>query len=124
MLVAAPAYLASKGIPGKPSDLVGHNCLLHSIKAPAHIWHLKNADEECPVQVSGTMRSNLGDILKSAALLGYGISMHPYYMVSGELASGRLVPVLQRYTPRAWKSMSYIRPGKIFPCVSRRSSRI
>lgn len=99
VLVAAPAYLASKGIPGKPSDLVGHNCLLHSIKAPAHIWLLKNADEECPVQVSGTMRSNLGDILKSAALSGYGISMHPYYMVSGELASGRLVPVLQRYTP-------------------------
>lgn len=99
VLVAAPSYLTSKGIPDKPSDLVGHNCLLHSIKAPAHIWHLKNADEECPVQVSGTMRSNLGDILKSAALLGYGISMHPYYMVSEELASGRLVPVLQRYAP-------------------------
>lgn len=99
VLVAAPSYLASKGIPDKPTDLVGHNCLLHSIKAPAHVWLLKNADKECAVQVSGTMRSNLGDILKSAALLGYGISMHPYYMVSEELASGRLVTVLQRYAP-------------------------
>ena len=99
VLVAAPSYLDSNGTPVKPSDLVGHNCLLHSIKAPAHSWLLKNGDEEWVVHVSGTMRSNLGDVLKSAALMGHGISMHPYYMVSEELASGRLVPVLQRYAP-------------------------
>ena len=99
VLVAAPAYLASHGTPLTPSDLVRHNCLLHSIKAPAHSWLLKNGDEECVVQVSGTMRSNLGDVLKSSALMGHGISMHPYYMVSEELAAGRLVPVLPRYAP-------------------------
>ena len=41
----------------------------------------------------------LGDVLKSAALMGHGISMHPYYMVSEDLASGNLVAVLPQYKP-------------------------
>ncbi len=99
MLVASRAYLSRKGIPETPSDLSGHNCLLHLIKAPTHVWNFRAGQDEISVQVSGTLRSNLGDVLKSSALMGQGISMHPYYMVSDELASGSLVPVLPLYKP-------------------------
>ena len=79
--------------------MAGHNCLLHLIKAPTHVWSLRHGTDQSAVQVGGTLRSNLGDVLKSAAVMGQGISMHPYYMVSDELASGSLVQVLSKYKP-------------------------
>ena len=99
VLVAAQSYLSRKGVPDKPSDLAHHNCLLHQIKSPNHVWSFQCAEGDSAVQVGGTLRSNLGDVLKSAALMGQGISMHPYYMVSEDLASGKLVAVLPRYKP-------------------------
>ena len=99
VLVASPGYLSRKGIPETPSDLTEHNCLLHLIKAPTHVWSLRHGKDESAVHVGGTLRSNLGDVLKSSALMGQGISMHPCYMVSDELASGSLVPVLPLFKP-------------------------
>ena len=99
VLVASRSYLSRKGAPETPAALTGHNCLLHLIKAPTHSWNFTGGDGECSVQVRGTLRSNLGDVLKNAALMGQGISMHPYYMVSEELSAGTLVPVLPNYKP-------------------------
>jgi hypothetical protein len=53
------------------------------------------------MRVRGTIASNFGDALMQAALRGYGISMHPYYMVSQSLDEGRLVAVLPEYAPDA-----------------------
>jgi DNA-binding transcriptional LysR family regulator len=49
------------------------------------------------VRVRGSIYSNFGEALKHAALLGHGISIHPYYMVSDDLAAGRLREVLPGY---------------------------
>ena len=54
---------------------------------------------EPSTRVRGAVSSNFGDALKQAALMGHGISMHPYYMVSDELKAGRLVVVLPDYEP-------------------------
>jgi DNA-binding transcriptional LysR family regulator len=45
------------------------------------------------------MRSNFGDALRYAAILGHGISMHQTYMVADDLASKTLVEVLPGYEP-------------------------
>ena len=46
------------------------------------------------VPVTGNIRSNFGSALHVAALLGAGISMHPFYMVSADIEHGRLRVVL------------------------------
>lgn len=99
VLVAAPAYLAKRGTPQTPAQLAQHNCLVHSLKSPTNRWHLAGPDGPVTVRVRGSMYSNLGEALKHAALLGHGISMHPYYMVSEELAAGTLQVVLPQYVP-------------------------
>ena len=48
------------------------------------------------------MFSNFGEALKHAALLGHGIALHPYYMVSAEIATGRLAIVLPDWEPEAY----------------------
>jgi DNA-binding transcriptional LysR family regulator len=99
VLVASPAYLASRSALRSPAGLVHHNCLVHSLKSPTNIWTFTGPGGRSSVRVRGSIYSNLGDALKRAALLGHGISMHPYYMVSTELATGELQVVLSDYVP-------------------------
>lgn len=99
VLVATPAYLAARGTPRTPDDLMRHNCLVHSLKSPTSIWRFSGPAGDESVRVRGSVYSNFGEALKHAALLDYGISMHPYYMVSDELAEGRLAVVLPGFEP-------------------------
>jgi DNA-binding transcriptional LysR family regulator len=98
VVVAAPAYLKAHGRPAKPVDLLRHNCLVHIIKSGAGLWKFAG-DPPQEIRVRGTVRSNLGDALKQGALLGTGISLHPYYMVSDELRAGTLEALLPGSVP-------------------------
>ena len=99
LLVAAPAYLAARGKPKIPEDLVKHDCLVHALKSPTNFWTFIDATGKKSVRVSGSMRSNFGEPLRHAALLGHGISMHPNYMVAQDVKANRLRIVLPAYPP-------------------------
>jgi DNA-binding transcriptional LysR family regulator len=99
VLVASQSYLRTHGVPKTPADLAGHNCLVHTLKSPTNIWRFSGTAGEVSTRVYGTVCSNFGDALMQAALLGHGISMHPYYMVSDDLKTKRLVMVLPDYEP-------------------------
>lgn len=98
-LVAAPAYLEVHGTPRSPAELARHGCLVHTLKSPTGIWRFTGPEGEVSVRVRGPLCSNFGEPLQNAAVLGQGISMHPYYMVAEDLAAGRLRPVLPQYRP-------------------------
>lgn len=99
VLVAAPAYLARRGIVGSLAELAQHDCLVHMLKSPTGTWMFHDGDKNVPLSVTGTIMSDFGDALRSAALLGQGISMHPMYMVADDIQAGRLVVVLPETLP-------------------------
>jgi DNA-binding transcriptional LysR family regulator len=99
VLVASPSYLGRHGVPQSVADLARHNCLVHTLKSPTGLWRFTGPDGEASVRVRGSICSNFGETLQHAAALGHGISMHPYYMVSDDLAAGRLQPLLPQYQP-------------------------
>ena len=102
VLVASPAYLERRGVPATVTQLARHNCLVHSLKSPTGIWRFTGPEGGASVRVSGTLFSNFGEALKQAALLGHGIALHPYYMVSEEIAAGRLAIVLPAWEPEPY----------------------
>lgn len=99
VLVASPAYLATKGYPQVPQDLLSHDCLVNALKSPTNFWNFAGPHGKASVRVSGSMRANFGDALRHAALLGQGISMHPTYMVAQDILERRLSLVLPTYKP-------------------------
>lgn len=103
LLVAAPQYLSARGKPQTPHDLVQHDCLVHSLKAPTNFWTftgpVKAGKAKISVRVTGSMRANFGEPLRHAAILGQGISMHPHYMVAQDIKENRLKIVLPAYKP-------------------------
>lgn len=94
-LVASADYLDRHGHPRRPEDLIGHECLLHSIKSSSGTWSFNDHDMTVPVR--GSLTSNFGEVLRQAALYGAGISLHPTYMIHDDLKAGRLVRVLPDY---------------------------
>jgi DNA-binding transcriptional LysR family regulator len=96
LLVAAPAYIAARGMPLGGEDLVegGHNCLnLRFPGATEFQWELMTPDGPRRYRVGGRLESDDGDVLTDWALAGHGILLKPVFEVAGHLASGTLVPV-------------------------------
>lgn len=98
-LVASPDYLRRCPPLRKPTDLVHCNCLINTLKSPSDIWRFDQNDEKHHIKVKGSLRSDIGGTLKAAAIMGLGISMHPYYMILEELECDLLRVVLPAYPP-------------------------
>ena len=114
LLVASPAYLERRGAPGTIADLADHDCLVHMLKSPTGQWLFSEAGRVSSLEVTGPLVADFGEALRSAALLGEGISMHPTYMVADDIAAGRLTVVLPSITP-AGLSIHAIYPQKTVP---------
>jgi len=97
VIVASPAYIARRGKPKTPADLLNHDCLL---------W-----DEEhdylnrWPFEVNGVLRhikvcsnlvSNNAQALYQLAIMGAGIFRMLEYRARPLIRSGELVPLLER----------------------------
>lgn len=90
MVCASPGYLQRRGTPRTPEDLAAHECLAFSPTAGTS-WHLKGAEGERRVTVSGQLQINHGQALRVAALNGLGIVMQPAVLLEADVAAGRLV---------------------------------
>jgi DNA-binding transcriptional LysR family regulator len=96
VVCGAPEYLARRGTPERPQDLVGHNCVHFSNAAwNAREWRFtQEGKADQTVTVKGNLMVNNFDSLRLAALLGQGLIQVPIFLVSDELNSKRLIPVL------------------------------
>jgi len=104
VIVAAPSYLAQHSSPSCPEELQNLNCMIHTQKASDSMWRFANGSA---VSLHGTIRSNYGEAIKQATLLGHGISMFPYYFVQRECEAGDLEILLPAFPP-AWLQFSAV----------------
>lgn len=104
-ICAAPAYLKRRGTPKNADDLRDHDCLAFAYpagddwRAADKLWRLTGPDGVMAVPVSGSMIVNSTPALRQAVLAGMGVSMLPDVLISEDIASGKLVPLLQDYQP-------------------------
>ncbi len=96
---ASPDYLIRNGIPLMPKDLSSHACLVYSNELNSGTWILQNAQKKESVKVNGPVSSDNGDLLKSAAISGLGITLLPTFIVGAEINTGSLQQVLYDYCP-------------------------
>lgn len=99
VLCAAPAYLARRAAPQSPAELEQHDCLLMvGAKGPRDRWTLTAADgSETTVRVRGPLESNMGEVIRDAALAGLGIALFSTWHVCEDLKAGRLERVLPEH---------------------------
>lgn len=101
MLCAAPDYIARRGAPEHPRDLLVHDTL--SFAPTGSIWSFNGPQGGTTVEVNPRMSANDGQVLLRAALAGNGIALLSEYLTAPRLKAGELVPVMPNYqTPELW----------------------
>jgi DNA-binding transcriptional LysR family regulator len=95
LMVAAPSYLARRGMPGSAADLPTHDCVVYSSVQGDDRWSLKTATgEKLSVPVKGPLRSNNLSAILAAARAGMGLAVLPWYVARESLAEGTVERVL------------------------------
>lgn len=99
--IATPEYLEKHGTPEHPRDLIGHDCIVYSGLKNADEWLFEDADnsETIRVKISGRIRTSTADIMGAAVLNGNGIAVAPNWAFTGEINSGSLIRILERFEP-------------------------
>lgn len=99
VLVAAPSYLRQHGVPDGPDDLMRHRCLVYGHTTTLRHWELTHAGETLRVPVHSVLCSNNGDVLRTVALAGQGITTLPTFLVGPDIKARRLKVVLPDFPP-------------------------
>ena len=102
LCVATPAYLALRGTPLQPSDLLRHNCLtLSSDASQTRGWAFQMPGPEGPsvthLRPQGPLDCSDGQVLHSWCLAGFGIAWRSTWEVESDVQSGHLVAVLNDF---------------------------
>jgi DNA-binding transcriptional LysR family regulator len=96
---AAPSYLEQHGVPAAPDDLSDHNCLVFNQLEHFDSWRFEHDGQWRSVQVKGNVRSNNSEAIRQMVLSGLGLSLSPSWLFREDLQAGRVVALLDGYTP-------------------------
>lgn len=98
--LASPELLNKVGEPKTPQDLATRPCLVDRNNRSFNHWTFCTADGTgLSVTVSGPLEVNSPVMTRNAAISGLGFARLPRFVAEEEIKSGKLVCVLQDYSP-------------------------
>ena len=100
-VVAAPSYLAGRDLPLHPRDLERHECLVSLAPSTGtpYRWELDKDGVELRIPVTGRLVGSDLRMRLAACLAGVGIGYFFETEVAEAIADGRLVRLLEDWTP-------------------------
>lgn len=100
LAVAAPAYLAEHGAPMTPEDLHGHCCIRQRLPSgKPYRWEFARNADEMAIDAPGALTLDHHGLMVEAAEDGVGIAFLPEPAARRALEDGRLVALLEEWSP-------------------------
>jgi DNA-binding transcriptional LysR family regulator len=113
---ASPSYLATHQPPKTPNELTQHNCLIMRFGAYLdNVWRFGKGAAKMEVIVRGNKIANDGYLVRQWALAGHGLIMKSELDVGRDLATGRLVALLEDFAAPAYPLQIMFPPGRAQP---------
>ncbi len=115
LVASPPVHRAARRAADAAGSRARHRCLAYGHMAAVHRWQLMQGAEVVAVQITSSLCSNNGEVLRTAALAGNGIANLPTFLVGPDIAAGRLAwccPTIRRPSSASSRSM---RPTAISP---------
>jgi DNA-binding transcriptional LysR family regulator len=97
-VVASPDYLARKGKPATPAELLDHDVIVYGQGSNTREWQFKQGTTQTSVHVKSRLQISAAEGLREAVLSGMGLAIASGWMVGAELEKGELVAVLDDWT--------------------------
>lgn len=101
VVLASPDYVALHGIPVTPHDLADHACINYRLPTLGglYAWEFEKDGQATNVRVAGRLIFNSMALVQRAVLAGMGLAVMMQDEVADLIAEGRLVTVLDDWTP-------------------------
>jgi DNA-binding transcriptional LysR family regulator len=99
VVAGAPSYLARRGVPQKPHDLLHHDCICvrPSIAGARYAWELERGAKSWRVPVQGPVTTNDPELMRLLGVEGVGLFYAFEPVIADDLQRGRLRIVLEPY---------------------------
>jgi DNA-binding transcriptional LysR family regulator len=96
---AAPAYLAKRGTPRHPEDLVQHDCVNFRYQSSGRPlpWPFRVGERTLEIVPSATITVDVGDAVTAVLSAGGGIGVSATFVAAPYVERGELVPVLSEF---------------------------
>lgn len=95
LVLATPDYLEQRGVPRSPGDLSRHQAVIYDRAGGGSDWTFRRGEVAESVHLSGRLAVNAAEGVREAVFAGLGFTISSSWMFSPELASGRVVSVLE-----------------------------
>jgi DNA-binding transcriptional LysR family regulator len=115
VVCASPGYLAARGTPRHPDDLVGHDCVTSSGLLSTGDWTFRSERSVATVPVHARLTVTTAEAAIDAAVAGAGITRVLFYQAASAIADGRLVVVLADYEPAPFPVSLVYPAGRLVP---------
>lgn len=97
LVVAAPSYLSTRGIPADPAELTRHDCIIQHGLFGRESWRFTRNQTVTCVDVTAKLWINSAPGVLAAAVAGMGIALATQVMAGEELRTGQLTQLLEPY---------------------------
>jgi DNA-binding transcriptional LysR family regulator len=94
LVVASPAYIARRGLPATPGDLLRHDVVVYSQAGGGYDWVFRSSTGNTSVRVADRLSVTAAEGVRAAVLAGLGLCIASRWMFGPELESGAVLPVL------------------------------
>ena len=98
VVAGAPSYLARRGTPQKPEDLLSHACIgIRTSSGARYAWELERGKRTWRIPVEGPVTSNGNSLRRQLALAGVGLIYTLEAQIAEDLEAKRLRLVLEPF---------------------------
>jgi DNA-binding transcriptional LysR family regulator len=98
LVVASPAYLARRGVPSTPADLLEHDGIIYGQTTGGEEWLFRRGTSETSVQIQTRLTISAAEGVRAAVIAGQGFSISSRWMFAPELESGEVVSILEEWS--------------------------
>jgi DNA-binding transcriptional LysR family regulator len=100
LVVGAPAYFEVWGMPEVPADLNRHRCIrARMASGKLYRWEFERRGEVILIDAPGALTLDESSLMVEAALAGAGLTYLAEPIIAAHIAAGRLMAVLEDWTP-------------------------
>ncbi|WP_395945521.1 LysR family transcriptional regulator [Brevundimonas sp.] len=112
IVVGSPAYFEGRERPKSPGDLMNHlGIRMRMASGAIYRWEFERRGETVEVDVPGVLILDEMVLMHEAVLAGVGLLLITEQTVAADIAAGRLIQVLDDWTP-AYPGLSLYYPGR------------
>ncbi|WP_307279009.1 substrate binding domain-containing protein [Labrys wisconsinensis] len=119
VVVASPGYLARRGMPETPEDLVRHRIVGGSAAAVPTAWRFERDGRDAAIKLEPHFSTDENEGAIAAAVAGFGITSTSGWACRRELEDGSLVRLLPAWTLAGIPVHAYFPMGRATRAAAR-----